>query len=589
MRTVQELILLPLLAKSQAHYFVGFLNNRQDNLIMAFSLQGQDAHFFGKDLQIKISNWQFNSAEKLHLALLDLNKECRLNKLQLNFALSLRIGKQIILACQRGSILLKRQEQIKDLLKSQSEISMLIGQYLENDQFLLIAGNNQLGQVVLEKSRSHSLESILEQKLNNYLKNDFSTALLLWHYQAKEKIPLTKKLSRFKNYFSKIKKIPKKLKNWLNKIKNLREEQKKRYKKIFLYLTTAIVLTMATILIWHYQEQKNLERLNNEINALIISDEELARLSSSQPVLAREKVEESQENLKQLLTENNSLLTKKRIEEKINQLKSQAEKLASENNLDQLLVHSNWYDNYPDFLGNKIIDSPQGILIANNQRNQLLLIKENNVFEQWAIDFTDFSIDGSNTERLKIFIKDQGIKYLDWQDKASFQLKTEGDSDRDAQFLESFQNYLYLLNPEKRNIYRYTLIDQELSEAIGWLVDKQEINFNNISDMSIDGDLWLSFKDGKIMKFRRGYQEEFTLTGLEQLPTDSVLIASQENSEKIVFLDKSNNRLIVTTKEGQLISEITSNELAGVSDITLANDGQSCFAVSGSVIYQIQL
>jgi hypothetical protein len=91
------------------------------------------------------------------------------------------------------------------------------------------------------------------------------------------------------------------------------------------------------------------------------------------------------------------------------------------------------------------------------------------------------------------------------------------------------------------------------------------------------------------MKFSRGYREDFALTGLEQLPNDSLLIASQVNSEKIVFLDKANNRLIVSTKEGQLISEIKSNELAGVSDIALSSDGQSCFALSGSVIYQIQI
>jgi hypothetical protein len=30
------------------------------------------------------------------------------------------------------------------------------------------------------------------------------------------------------------------------------------------------------------------------------------------------------------------------------------------------------------------------------------------------------------------------------------------------------------------------------------------------------------FKDGKIMKFSRGYQVDFALTGLEQLPTDLV-------------------------------------------------------------------
>ena len=588
MRIVQELSLLPLLAKSQANYFVGFLKNRQENFIMVLSLQGPDAQFFGKDLQIRLSTWQFTSAEKIHLALLDLNKECRLKKLQLNFALSLKVGKKIILACQGGSILLKRDQQLRELISSQSEISMLVGQYIENDQFVLIAGNYQLGKVIVEKNRNYPLELIIEQKLDDYFKNNFNTELLLWSYQHKEKVSWKEKLAKQKIILLKIKKIPQKIKEFVLKIKNLRQEQKKHYQKIFLLVVLAIVLVTTALLSWRHLEQKNLDKANKEIDALVLSNAELEQLSTKQPVLAREKIQENQEQLRQLLDEYNSLLAKKRIEEKIQELQARAEQLVSENNLDQLFVYSNWYDNYPDFLGNKIIASPQGLLVGNSQTDQLLLVNNNN-FDQWTINFADFSIDNSSSDRLKIFIKDQGIKYLDWQDRSSFALKTEGDSDRDAQFVESYQNFLYLLNPEKRNIYRYTLTNGELSEAIGWLVDKQNINFSTVSDMSIDGDLWLGFKDGKIMKFSRGYQVDFALTGLEQLPTDLVKIASQENSDKIVFLDKSNNRLIVSTKEGQLISEIKSNELAGVSDITLANDGQSCFALSGSVIYQIQI
>jgi len=588
MRIVQELSLLPLLAKSQANYFVGFLKNRQENFIMVLSLQGPDAQFFGKDLQIRLSTWQFTSAEKIHLALLDLNKECRLKKLQLNFALSLKVGKKIILACQGGSILLKRDQQLKELISSQSEISMLVGQYIENDQFVLIAGNYQLGKVIVEKNRNYPLELIIEQKLDDYFKNNFNTALLLWSYQHKEKVSWKEKLAKQKIILLKIKKIPQKIKEFVLKIKNLRQEQKKHYQKIFLLVVLVIVLVTTALLSWRHLEQKNLDKANKEIDALVLSNAELEQLSTKQPVLAREKIQENQEQLRQLLDEYNSLLAKKRIEEKIQELQARAGQLVSENNLDQLFVYSNWYDNYPDFLGNKIIASPQGLLVGNSQTDQLLLVNNNN-FDQWTINFADFSIDNSSSDRLKIFIKDQGIKYLDWQDRSSFALKTEGDSDRDAQFVESYQNFLYLLNPEKRNIYRYTLTNGELSEAIGWLVDKQNINFSTVSDMSIDGDLWLGFKDGKIMKFSRGYQVDFALTGLEQLPTDLVKIASQENSDKIVFLDKSNNRLIVSTKEGQLISEIKSNELAGVSDITLANDGQSCFALSGSVIYQIQI
>ncbi len=586
---MQELVLLPLLAKSQAHYFVAAFNNRQENLIIAFSLQGQDAHFFGKDLQLKMANWQINNAEKLHLALLDLNKECRLNKLQLNFAISLKLNKQLILVCQGGSILLKRHQQIKELLKSQNEINMVVGQYFDDDQLLLIAGNQSLGQVVIEKNRNLSLEDILEQKLENYLKNNFKTVLLLWHYQTKERVAWTKKFSQCQSCFGKIKKIPDLAKNCWGKIKNLRQEQKKRYRNIFLLTIVIIFLLLIAILIARYQHQKSLTKINQEIMSLIVSDEELAKLSASQPVLAREKIKESQINLEQLLAETNSLTAKKRIEEEINQLESKASTLTSENNLDQLVIYSNWYDNYPNFLANKILTNAQGILVANDQKNQLLLITDKNNFQLWENNFQDFAIDRSNTEKLNLFIKNQGIQYLDWENKILTELKSEGDSDRDGLLLESYQNYLYLLNSEKRNIYRYTFRDGELSEAIGWLVDKQGINFTNISDMNIDGNLWLTFKDGQIIKFNRGYQEEFSLSGLEQLPSNSLLIATQENSEKIVFLEKANNRLIVTTQDGQLISEIKSNELAGVSDIVLANDGQSCFALSGSVIYQIQL
>ncbi len=586
---MQELVLSPLLSKSQAHHFVASLNNRQENLIIAFSLEGPDAHFFGKDLQLKMANWQFKKAQELHLALLDLNKECRLRKLQLSFAITLKIDQQLILSCQGGSILLKRQNQVKELLASQAEILMLVGQYSESDQLLLIAGNLELGQVIVEKSRSQTLKTILEQKLDDYLNKNSNTALVLWHFQKKEKIVWRKKLVNIKNYLRKIKKFFKKIPLWWKKIKNLRQEQKKYYQKLFITIFFIIFLTIGFLVLGQRQQEKTLDRVNKEVSTLVLNEQELETLSTTQPVLAREKIDQSQQDLNELLNNTNSLAAKKYIEQEINRLNLQSEKLASENSLDRLLIYSNWYDDYPDFLGTKLIASEHGILIANDQQNQLLLIKEKNIFDIWDINYQDFTLDQSRSEQLGVFIKDQGIKYLDWQNKTVTELKSEGDSDRDGQLLESYQNYLYLLNPEKRNIYRYTLRNEELSEAIGWLVEKQGISFNNVSDMSVDGNLWLSFKDGNVLKFDRGYQEEFSLTGLNQVPDDTLLMASRENSEKLVFLDKSNRRLILTTRDGQLINEIKSNELAGVSDITLAIDGESCFALSGSVIYQIQL
>jgi hypothetical protein len=113
---------------------------------MVLSLQGPDAQFFGKDLQIRLSTWQFTSAEKIHLALLDLNKECRLKKLQLNFALSLKVGKKIILACQGGSILLRRDQQ-REVISSQCEISGCWAIY-RNAPIWFVDGHLSMGKVL---------------------------------------------------------------------------------------------------------------------------------------------------------------------------------------------------------------------------------------------------------------------------------------------------------------------------------------------------------------------------------------------------------------------------------------------------------
>lgn len=576
-----ELQLFSFLNSPRINTFSAVITNRQQNLVMALAISGPEAHFFGRDLEFKINTWQINSPEELHLQLLDLNKDCRLKKIQLHFALNLKLASQLVLACQGGQIMLERQKQIKKLLSSQNELGMLVGSYQTADQLLLLAGDNPYAKTdFLSQTKNWSANHIEKNLSEKWIKTSLG-ALTIVSYQ--------KIIKKQLNLFSKIKKIWQKIKEIIKKIKNLSAQSKKRYLKLLMLTCCIIILSGLGFYWWKNSQKKQLTLLETQIQSLVVSEQELKQISAQQPILAREKVSQSQTDLENLLKQNNSLSAKKIIQTALEEVKNQLSALESENNLDRLTVYANWRDTYPDFLGQKLLSSPQGLVVGNDQQQAILLIQDQIQAELFPLDWQDFALDLSQTDNLKIFLKQTGLKELNWENKNISELKTEGDSDRAATLMTSYQDYIYLFNPEKRNIYRYTQTEDGLSEAIGWLIDKQGIDFSQVSDLSVDGDLWLTFKNGEVKKFSRGYSETFDWQGLSTPPSDSLLVTSKENIDIIVFLDKAAKRLLVSTKDGQLISEIKSNELAGASDIDLASDGQSCFALSGSVVYQIQL
>jgi hypothetical protein len=168
-------------------------------------------------------------------------------------------------------------------------------------------------------------------------------------------------------------------------------------------------------------------------------------------------------------------------------------------------------------------------------------------------------------------------------------IKQTGESDREANQLESFGPYLYLINKNKRNIYRYYYHNDQLSEPIGWLIDKQGLSFEQINDLAVDGDLWLTTKSGQIMNFSKGSQVDFQIKGLGSLPNSPLTLSTNEQIDRLAVLEKQNKRLLILTKDGQLINEIKSNELSGVSSITFNSNGQKIYALSGSIIYEITL
>lgn len=191
----------------------------------------------------------------------------------------------------------------------------------------------------------------------------------------------------------------------------------------------------------------------------------------------------------------------------------------------------------------------------------------------------------------QLYILSDGVYLFSIEkDQESTKVIEEGDSNRNSQLLGAFSQYVYIFNPEKRNIFRY-LIDEGLtaSQPVGWMIDKKDVDFEKIVSMQVDGQIWLGTADGRIFRFEQGNQVPFTISGLNKPFQSPLKIVSEENSPHVFLLEANQQRLVVLTKEGQFVQEIVSPSLAAAVHLIVREDISKVFAVAGSLVYELDL
>lgn len=597
---MKEAQFVSILAHPRLDFCSEVVTNQDRQLTIAYSLKGQNATSFCKDLANEFFNWQVNTPEQLHQKILDLLVSIRQKNLELEFALSLLCEDKIVFATYLGQVILKRNGQTKKILSSSTEIKIVTGSFKSDDQVILI---NQAGSILVDEmmtmlEKETSLEKLVsDMSLSQENNKNPGTSLAFLTYQEKiaELVEKPKfEIKKLGIYVLQVKKLIKKIANFAKKIPPFIKKiyvliKKQDRKKLLIALGTFIFLIaiiFGSITLINKQRQRVISDIKEKIVAINQETQNIDQLVLQQPLSAREKSQKSLQALEDLKKEKNNQESLKIIEAEIKRVQDLITKISGDNSLDQLSIAFN----LESFLGKKIKVEGDQVFILENSGQEILQITSDQNKNKIVLEDNDIIRDFTISDK-KLFVLSNGIKMLDLEkeEKVFTQIKEEGESDKTAEYLSSFGPYLYVLNRDKRNIYRYYYNNDQLSDPIGWLVDKQGINFDNISDLTIDGDLWLAEKSGGLLKFSRGYSTDFKITGLDQAPSNSLSLAVNENENFIAVLEKQNKRLLVLTKDGQLISEIKSNELAGVSSIALSSNGKKIYALSGSVVYGVDL
>jgi hypothetical protein len=177
------------------------------------------------------------------------------------------------------------------------------------------------------------------------------------------------------------------------------------------------------------------------------------------------------------------------------------------------------------------------------------------------------------------------------QDGQQRVIKEVGDSNRAATFINTFGSYVYVFNPEKRNVYRYTKSEKTdtYSDPIGWLQDPLGVSFESIKSLMIDGDVWFTTDVGEVLKFSAGRRAAFSVSGLSEPFSSAIFLFTQEATTHLYVLEPEKKRLVILSKSGQFIREVRSNSLLSATSVFVSDELQKAFVVSGSIVYEIAL
>lgn len=487
-----------------------------------------------------------------------------------------------------------------------------VGSLLKKVSSFLIEKTRELIQKVKE-SRAKNTAIKIEEKESSKDKMSFKPAVSKPQHQTTAASSKTPKTTRFSQITGKALKILKKfpsvkpLKIFAAPLKSISRKKdvylgkKKRINPKIILALIALILILAAaanLVIASINNQR--EQIKQELQpardllkqAQSIEDEDILKARD----LASQSIETAAAIQRDL---GNTRSARQQFQEFTQEAQNYFAQIDGQIEVTQLDVFFDLKEIFPNFLTSTTASNSQYLFFLDKEQRQLIALNpESKRHYQLTLD-DDFTASDLAASNDSLYILNSGIYEISLGDindqsedgwsASPVQIKTEGDSDRGGIFIDFYESFLYVFNPDQRNIFRFITRDDGLSDPIGWLTNKQGIDFGSINSVSVDGQIWLTSNGGQILLLERGEPLEFEIKGLEHEFGSTISISTNREAEYLYVLEPAESRVAILSKSGEFVSQINSPTLAGTNQILVYETLNKAFAVSGSIIYQIDL
>ncbi len=187
-------------------------------------------------------------------------------------------------------------------------------------------------------------------------------------------------------------------------------------------------------------------------------------------------------------------------------------------------------------------------------------------------------------DKIVFLTKDNGIAFYspDSGIITAKEISTEEGSKMADIFV--YSQKLYAIDTNANQIYRHNPTQLGYDKGTPWL--KSDVDLSNAVSLAIDGDLFLLKSDGEILKFTSGYQQDFSISGLDPELDNPTEIWTYNNLKYLYILEPTNKRVVVLDKNGQMVQQYTSDAWQNPTGMVVDEEDKVIYVLDNNKIHR---
>jgi hypothetical protein len=248
-----------------------------------------------------------------------------------------------------------------------------------------------------------------------------------------------------------------------------------------------------------------------------------------------------------------------------------------------------------DFSNLTALADPQNLLFANNliyagdAKNNAVFkidVKENIVTAIYNLGLATSSAlayPNAGQNNSIYYLNNGEVLQLDKTDQLSRLKLTLPSTAENIVKINTYENNLYITDKSLGQIYKYTRVADDFTNKKEWLKEKPDLTA--VTDIFIDGNIYLLYKNGQVEMYFGGKKQELTLETIDSPIENATKLIVTPNYYYI--LESGKKRLIVFNNKGAYLAQYVFADLNTVKDFEVNVTDKKIYILGSNSVYEI--
>ncbi len=159
--------------------------------------------------------------------------------------------------------------------------------------------------------------------------------------------------------------------------------------------------------------------------------------------------------------------------------------------------------------------------------------------------------------------------------------------------IRTFDGKLYALDPNAQQIMKYEPVDAGYPNAPAPYLAESHPELAKATDLAIDGTIYVTLSDGKILKFTEGKSDTFDLRGLGDPLQRPAIIAVDQNVQdsSLYVVDAALRRIVQLRADGLFVRQFRVDDAAfdNIQDLLVDEQNNRLYIINRGAVYTLAL